>query len=96
MNTLHDNRRRHSTREGTTKSPVGWLRTPLTHVSFWGAVTMPVLYVPLFLSGIVGRLRLVPLLTLLGIHLTLLIGGRNHPSRRELGRPDDAAGIETR
>lgn len=55
-----------------------WVREPLTVLSFWSAITLPVLYIPLFVSGLNSTTELEFLLGLLGLHVLALIGGRTY------------------
>jgi len=64
-----------STRSGTTVRIDRWIRTPLSALAFWSAILLPVLYVPLFVSGFTG---LAPFLALLTLHSIALIGGREY------------------
>lgn len=52
------------------------VRGQLVRLSFWSAVFLPVLYVPLFLSGAGTPQELV--LWLIGAHVVALIGGRTY------------------
>lgn len=58
-----------------------WVRAPLAALAFWAAIAIPVLYLPLLLSGIESRTGLGLFLGLVGVHLLTLIGGRNYHSR---------------
>lgn len=46
---------------------------------------MPVLYLPMFISGLTNPIELVLFLTLVSVHLLTLFGGRNHRRRRDQG-----------
>lgn len=55
-----------------------YIRTPLGVISFWSAVTLPVLYVPLFLGGVRSSNDLVLFLGLFGLHVLALTAGRDY------------------
>lgn len=54
------------------------LRGLVSTVSFWGAILLPALYLPLLLRGLESRAGLGLFLTLFGIHALALLGGRRH------------------
>ena len=54
----------------------GWTRSQLVRLSFWGAILLPVVYVPLLLSGTGAPHELV--LGLIGAHIVALLGGRSY------------------
>lgn len=47
-------------------------------LSFWGAVAMPMLYLPLLATGLDTPSGLARFLALFVIHGLALLGGRNH------------------
>lgn len=55
-----------------------WLRSLGAGLSFWGAIALPVGYVPLFVSGINTPSDLGVFLGLFAIHILALIGGRHY------------------
>lgn len=57
---------------------VRWIRTPMIALSFWSAITLPLLYLPLFASGIETTTGLMIFLALFGMHLLALVGGHGH------------------
>ena len=87
-NPLHD-----ATRLGTSQSaeeandrdrpflPAGSLTTPVSALAFWLAIALPALYLPLLLTGLSTVPDLVLFLSLFGLHLVALVGGRSY--RRE-------------
>lgn len=74
MTTIH--------RKATTLPPQisfnGRIRIPLSKVAFWVAIGLPVLYLPLFLSGIETLTELFLFIGLLGIHVLALIRGSGY------------------
>ena len=60
---------------------VGDLSEPLSAVAFWGAIALPVLYVPLLAAGLGSTQDLLLFLGLFALHLAALFGGRTHGSR---------------
>lgn len=54
------------------------LTTPLEVVSFWAAVGLPFLYLPLLFAGISSQAELVTFLALLASHLAALLAGHGH------------------
>jgi hypothetical protein len=61
------------------------LQSPLTTIAFWGAIGLPVLYLPLFIIGFTNTVELALFLTLVTLHLLTLFGGRNHRRRQDHG-----------
>lgn len=69
-----------------TDSSTEWQRTAdrassrllVSAVSFWVAIALPALYLPLLLRGLEGVGGLWLFLTLVGFHVLALIGGRHH------------------
>lgn len=55
-----------------------WVRCPISALSFWSAITLPILYVPLLVSGLETAEGLVVFLGLFGTHLLTLFGGRKY------------------
>ncbi|WP_458205873.1 hypothetical protein [Haladaptatus sp. NG-SE-30] len=53
------------------------LTTPIQFVSFWSAVAMPFLYVPLFLNGLAGA-ELTAFLVLLVCNVVALFAGHSY------------------
>lgn len=51
---------------------------PLSALSFWGAIALPVLYLPPLVLGIESTTGLLAFLGLLGLHAAALIGGRGY------------------
>lgn len=60
---------------------VGELSEPLSAVAFWGAIALPLLYVPLLAAGLGTTQDLVLFLGLFALHLVALFGGRSYGSR---------------
>ena len=60
---------------------VAALGAPLSAVAFWCAVGLPVLYVPLLVTGLDAPRDLALFLGLLGLHLVALVAGRSYASR---------------
>lgn len=54
------------------------LRVLASTVSFWGAILLPALYLPLLLQGIESLVGLGLFLALFGLHALALFGGRGH------------------
>lgn len=55
-----------------------WIRDPLSAFSFWSAIALPVLYLPLFVSGIETPAGLLVVFGLVGLHCLALVGGRDY------------------
>ena len=51
-------------------------------LSFWAAILLPVLYLPLLAAGIDSVSGLAVFLGLFGLHLLALLGGRGHATGR--------------
>lgn len=47
-------------------------------LSFWAAIVLPVLYLPLLAAGIDSTTGLALFLGLFGLHVLALVGGREH------------------
>lgn len=54
------------------------LRVLVSTVSFWSAIALPALYLPLLLRGIESVAGLGLFLGLFGLHVLALMGGRRH------------------
>lgn len=54
------------------------VRTALSAVSFWTAITLPLVYVPLLTRGLESPDAVLVVLGLLGFHVLSLVGGRNY------------------
>ena len=57
------------------------LRTPVSALSFWLAIALPALYLPLLFAGLSTVSDLAAFLGLFGLHVAALAGGRSY--RRE-------------
>jgi len=60
---------------------IGAARTliaPLSALSFWLAIALPALYLPLFVTGLESTNELLTFLGLFALHLLALFGGRTH------------------
>lgn len=60
-----------------------WIYTSLTAVAFWGAILLPVLYLPLLASGLKTTTGLIALVEFFGIHILALLAGHNYQSPSE-------------
>jgi hypothetical protein len=60
---------------------VGDLTEPLAALAFWGAIALPLLYVPLLAAGLGSTQDLALFLGLFALHLAALVGGRSYGSR---------------
>lgn len=58
------------------------VRTTLSAVSFWSAVLLPLVYVPVLLHGPETSAGRLVVLALLALHLLSLVGGRNYKRQR--------------
>lgn len=72
-----------ATSEGATVRPVvrtlrRRVRVPLSALSFWVAIALPAVYLPLLAAGIDGQDGLLLFLGLLTLHVIALVGGRDH------------------
>ena len=56
---------------------------PLSALSFWVAIALPAIYLPLLVAGIDGGEDLLLFLALLGLHVLALVGGRDHRGTNE-------------
>ena len=54
------------------------VRRSLSALSFWGAIALPAVYLPLLLTGIDTTNGLVTFFLLFGLHVLALLGGRRH------------------
>lgn len=61
----------------------GRIQRSLTALSFWGAIALPGVYLPLLAAGIETTGGLATFLLLFGFHVFALVGGRRY------GRPPD-------
>lgn len=61
--------------------PAGSLTAPISALAFWSAIALPALYLPLLLTGLSTVPDLALFLSLFGLHLAALVGGRSY--RRE-------------
>ena len=55
-----------------------WLRARSATFLYWLAIFLPLVYLPLLVSGIETPHGLRTFLVLLGVHLIALVGGRSH------------------
>ena len=60
------------------------VRRAVSALSFWGAIALPSVYLPLLVFGIDSTEGLTTFLLLFGLHLVALFGGRRY--RRATGR----------
>lgn len=75
----------HGQRTSTGQAGQGLLKrlvNPVAAISFWVAITLPVVYLSLLISGIDSRSGLALFIGLVGLHVLALIGGRDHQSER--------------
>ena len=70
--------------EGVGDAGASGLRRALSTLSFWGAIVLPSVYLPLLVFGIDSTDGLATFLLLFGLHLVALVGGRRY--RRAAGR----------
>ena len=56
---------------------------PLSALSFWVAIALPAVYLPLLFAGIERAEGLLLFLALLGLHVLALVGGRAYPGARK-------------
>lgn len=54
------------------------LTAPASALSFWLAIALPALYLPLLFAGLSSTSDLVTFLALFGLHLAALVGGRSY------------------
>lgn len=54
------------------------MRRTLSALSFWGAIALPSVYLPLLVAGIDTTGGLVTFLLLFGLHVVALVGGRRY------------------
>lgn len=66
------------TRTGSERRATRQIAAPLAMLSFWAAIAIPAIYLPLFVLGIDTTGELLVFLALFGLHLLALIGGRYH------------------
>ena len=58
--------------------PASPLATPVSALSFWLAIALPAVYLPLLFTGLSSVADLVTFLGLFGAHLVALVGGRSY------------------
>lgn len=58
------------------------LTTPVEMVSFWLAVTLPFLYLPLLIAGVTTDGELLSVLVLVGLNVVALVVGHDHRNER--------------
>jgi len=58
--------------------PAGSIAAPLSALSFWLAIGLPALYLPLLITGLSTVSDLLTFLALFGLHVLALIGGRSY------------------
>lgn len=76
---LGDSRRRKSQSNVSSLEPVSQsLVATISRLSFWGAIALPAVYLPLLAHGLSGLRDLVLFLVLFALHVLALIGGRHH------------------
>lgn len=54
------------------------LAGPLSALSFWSAIALPVLYLPILAAGIESVAGLATFLGLFGLHVAALLGGQHY------------------
>lgn len=54
------------------------IQAPVSALMFWLAVSLPVIYIPLFFNGIDTVQGLALFLGLFGLHVTSLVGGHHY------------------
>ena len=57
------------------------LTTPIEMVSFWLAIALPFLYLPLLVTGVTSNGELLSILVLLGLNVVALLVGHGHRSQ---------------
>lgn len=70
--------------DGIDAAGASGVRHALSTLSFWGAIALPSVYVPLLVFGIDTPDGLATFLLLFGLHLVALVGGRRY--RGTVGR----------
>lgn len=58
--------------------PTSPISTPLSALSFWLAIALPAVYLPLLFTGLSTVADLVTFLGLFAAHVVALLGGRSH------------------
>lgn len=58
------------------------LTTPVEMVSFWLAVALPFLYLPLLVTGVTTDGELLSVLVLLALNVVALVAGHGHRNER--------------
>ena len=64
--------------DGGLRARLGRLRRSLSALSFWGAIALPAVYLPLLAAGIETTGGLTAFLLLFGLHVFALVGGRRY------------------
>ena len=64
--------------DGDLGGRLGRLRRSLSALSFWGAIALPAVYLPLLVAGIETTGGLTAFLLLFGLHVFALVGGRRY------------------
>lgn len=68
-----------SERAATTRTEdLEWLHESVETVSFWTAILLPVVYVPLFVVDVDGAVRIGLFACLVVLHLVVLAVGHTH------------------
>jgi len=70
--------------EGIDAASASGVRRAVSALSFWGAIALPSVYLPLLVFGVDSTEGLTTFLLLFGLHLVALFGGRRY--RRATGR----------
>lgn len=68
----------HPERSITDLIPFRTIKTPASRVAFYSAIVLPVLYLPLLITGIETIDGLALFLGLFGAHLLTLVAGRSY------------------
>lgn len=63
---------------GSRERLPSWVGPLVETLSFWGAIALPVIYLPLLAVGIDGPSGFLTFLGLFGLHVITLIVGRSH------------------
>ena len=58
------------------------LTTPIEMMSFWLAIALPFLYLPLLVTGVTSNGELLSILVLLGLNVVSLVIGHGHRNER--------------
>ena len=70
--------------EGIDAASASGVRRAVSALSFWGAIALPSVYLPLLVFGVDSTEELTTFLLLFGLHLVALFGGRRY--RRATGQ----------